>query len=281
MSRWSDGVRAGVLVGAAVLFAVPLVASAVFGFSSAGAVTAEPLLDAVASPEFWPDALASLLLAVLTTLAVLVLLVPTLFWLHLRAPRLLGLTEALSVLPLVVPAVALVNGVNLAFRATVPGFLVSLYSLVPFYVVLVMPLVYRALDGGFRAVDLPTLVNASTSLGAGPFRTFFAVVLPNLRQAVVNAALLTTALVLGEFALATLLLHDTYPVFLAQIGQDSPRAAAALAVLTLVGTWALLAGFTRLAGRRPGAHHDRSAPAFRTATTPAPVPTPALERTTS
>ena len=147
-------------------------------------------------------------------------------------------------IPFVVPAVALVNGANLAFRVTVPGFLTSVYSLVPFYVILTLPLVYRALDAGLRAIDLRTLCTASASLGSGPVRTFFSIILPNLRPALLTAALLSFTMVLGEYVLATLLLHSTFPVFLVQIGQDRPRAAAGLSLITIVGTWLVLLALT-------------------------------------
>ena len=254
------------LVTAGVLFAVPLVASASFGFTLPDqGFTLDAVRDAVADSGFSQQILQSLILAVLTTVASFALLIPTLVWLHLHARRWLSLAEALSVIPFVVPAVALVNGANLAFRLTVPGFLTSVYSLVPFYVILTMPFVYRALDAGLRAIDLRTLCTASASLGASPMRTFFSIILPNLRPALLTAALLSFTMVLGEFVLATLLLHSTFPVFLVQIGQDRPRAAAALSLITIVGTWALLSAMT---GRGLARRRRRAAPAVA-----APLPT--------
>lgn len=242
----ADVVRVIVLLSVLMFFAVPLVASGMFGFSlpDVGA-TNDPLRRALSGNDLWVPLRTSLLLAVMTTIGSLVLLVPTLLWLHLRVPRALPVTEALSVLPYVVPAVALVTGANAAFQATVPGFLTSQYSLIPFYVVITMPLVYRAIDNGLRALDVSTLVSASTSLGAGFIRTFISVILPNMRPALLTAAMLSITLVVGEFVLATLLLHHTYPVLLAQLGQDNPRAAAALAVITILGTWFLLAIVTK------------------------------------
>ncbi|WP_104126209.1 ABC transporter permease [Cryobacterium sp. Y57] len=234
-----------VLVTAGLLFAVPLVASASFGFTlPEQGLSLEPIRDAVADSGFAPQVLQSLTLALLTIVASFALLIPTLVWLHLRARRWLPLAEALSVIPFVVPAVALVNGANLAFRVTTPGFLTSVYSLVPFYVILTLPLVYRALDAGLRAIDLRTLCMASASLGSGPVRTFFSIILPNLRAALLTAALLSFTMVLGEYVLATLLLHSTFPVFLVQIGQDRPRAAAGLSLITIVGTWLVLSALT-------------------------------------
>ena len=234
-----------VLVATGLLFAVPLVASASFGFTLPNeGFTLEAVGDAVSGSDFAPQVAQSLALAALTTAASFALLIPTLVWLHLHAQRWLSLAEALSVIPFVVPAVALVNGANLAFRLTIPGFLTSVYSLVPFYVILTLPLVYRALDAGLRAIDLRTLCTASASLGAGAIRTFFSIILPNLRPALLTAALLSFTMVLGEFVLATLLLHSTFPVFLVQIGQDHPRAAAGLSLITIVGTWLLLSALT-------------------------------------
>jgi len=262
MSRASTGSRSIVqilvLATAGVLFALPLIAAASFGFTlPEQGFTLQPLLEAVADSGFAAQVLQSLILALLTTVASFALLIPTLVWLHLRAPRWLPLAEALSVIPFVVPAVALVNGANLAFRLTVPGFITSVYSLVPFYVILTMPLVYRALDAGMRSFPLRTLYTAATSLGSGPVRTLFSIILPNLRAALVTAALLCFTLVLGEYVLATLLLHSTFPVFLVQIGQDHPRAAAALSVITILCTWLLLSAFSGrgLARRRRAAAH--------------------------
>jgi putative spermidine/putrescine transport system permease protein len=259
-----------VLVSAGLLFAVPLVASASFGFTLPDrGFTFDALGEALEDSGFAPQVLQSLALAALTTAASFALLIPTLVWLHLHARRWLLLAEALSVIPFVVPAVALVNGANLAFRLTVPGFLTSVYSLVPFYIILTLPLVYRALDAGLRAIDLRTLCTASASLGSGAVRTFFSIILPNLRPALLTAALLSFTMVLGEFVLATLLLHSTFPVFLVQIGQDHPRAAAALSLITIVGTWLLLSA---LSGR--GLTRRRRAPRAPAATSvAAPVAT--------
>lgn len=247
----ADIARIAILVVTLVFFFAPLVSSAVFGFSLPGiGATTEPLTGAVAQVDFWTPLRQSLLLAVLTTLASFALLVPTLLLLHLRLPRWLPIAEGLSVLPYVVPVVALVTGANTVFRAIFPAFLTSIYSLIPFYVIVTMPLVYRALDNGLRALDVRTLVSASTSLGAGPVRTVVSVIVPNMRPALLTAALLSATLVVGEFVLAQLLLHNTYPVLLNQLGQDAPRAAAALAVLTILGTWILLSAGSRV--RVPG-----------------------------
>jgi putative spermidine/putrescine transport system permease protein len=230
-----------VLIIAMALFFTPIAASAWFGFTLPGkGFTTGSLVLALASADFAPQLLLTLQLAVLSTIASLMLMVQTLLWLHLKRPRLLRIAEWLSVLPYVVPAIALVGGASLFFRATIPGFLVSPYSLVPFYVILSLPLVYRTLDAGIRAIDVHTLFDASTSLGATAAQTVLRVLLPNLRPAVLAASLLCGVISLGEYALAALLLHNTFPVFLLAIGTSSPHAAAALSFIVIIATWLLL-----------------------------------------
>ena len=75
--------------------------------------------------------------------------------------------------------------------------------------ILALPYAYRALASGLDALDAVTLSEAARSLGASWFTVMFRVIAPNMRQAILNAVLLTGALVLGEFTIAYLLLFNT------------------------------------------------------------------------
>src|SRR5699024_8796772 len=169
-----------VFIIARVLFFSPWAASAFFGFSR----LVEGFSFVLLLPAFY-NLLAccalqdTLLLAVATTVVMLILLVPTIVYLNLNSPKLAKAAETLSVLPIVIPAVALVSGVSEFYRAVAPGFLISLWSLVPLYVIIAMPLCYRAIDAGVKALDLRTLFSASSSLGASNLQTLIRVVIPN------------------------------------------------------------------------------------------------------
>ena len=233
--------RIVILILALVLYFTPLVSAAIFGFTLPGkGFTFGAVVPALSETGFWSGVITTIELAILTSVLSLALLLPTLIWLHLRSPRLLAIAEGLSLIPFVVPAVALVSGANLFFRAVAPSFLVSVYSLVPFYVVLALPLVFRALDAGIRAIDVRTLMDAAASVGAGGFRSIVQIIQPNLRSAILSATLLSSAFVIGEYALASLLLHSTFPVLVVVAGQTEPRAAAALSFIAIVGTWLLM-----------------------------------------
>jgi putative spermidine/putrescine transport system permease protein len=126
----------------------------------------------------------------------------------------------------------------------VPWFLASVYSLVPFYALWAMPFTYRALDAGLRAINAKTLYEAARVSGASLLVVIFRVLLPNMRASITAAAALTTALVLGEFAFASLLLKNTLPTYLVVYQGSDPRGGLALALVVLVLTalvvWVLI-----------------------------------------
>lgn len=234
-----------ILIVSLIFFLLPWISAAAFGFSRPDeGFTFGPLIESVSDPKAIPAIRDTLLLTVSSTLLMLVLLVPTIIFLNMKAPQLAKFAEVLSVLPLVIPAVALVSGVSEFYRALAPAFLNSLWSLVPLYVILAMPLCYRAIDAGVKSLDLRTMFAASASLGANTWTTLIRVILPNLRVAMLSAALLSIAMCLGEFAMASLLLHYTFPVFLVEIGGSQPRGIAALSFITLLITWLLLAAIS-------------------------------------
>ena len=199
-------------------------------------------------------------LAVITTLVVLVLLVPTVIWVRLRVRWMTRLIEALCLLPLTIPAIVLVVGLAPIYRVIRQQFSLSALQLFWVYVILALPYAYRSLAAGLEGVDVKTLSEAARSLGAGWTTVIWRVIVPNMRQGVLNAMLLTGALVLGEFTIAYLLLYTNLQVTLFAVSRGTPNAG----VLFSTSSAALLFAFVLLlilsyAGRRrSGRQSERS-----------------------
>jgi putative spermidine/putrescine transport system permease protein len=202
-----------------------------------------------ADPQFRSSLLLSLQLAGETMLISLALMVPTVYLVHLRLPRARPMMEMIAVLPFVVPPVALVVGLSGVFRAA-PWLLASPQILALVYVVLALPFTYRSLDAGMRSIDVRTLTEAAHSVGSPGWRTLLQVILPNLRSAMLSAAFLTFAIVMGEYTISSLLLFSTFAVYIYYIGNTTAQPAAALAVISLVLTWGAMIGLFLLSGRR-------------------------------
>ncbi|HXW88168.1 MAG TPA: ABC transporter permease subunit [Streptosporangiaceae bacterium] len=222
--------RWAILLIAAAYFLIPLYAALRFaGFRAFTQVTSYP--------SFGSAFLLSLRLALIATVLTLVLMVPTSVYVYLRLPRLRRLMEAITIMPIVFPPIVLIIGV----LKIAPGFLLATPNLLGLeYVVLAMPFAYRSLDAGLRSFDVRTLVEASNSLGAGWPTTLWRVVIPNLRTAMLSATVLTVALVLGEYTMASLDNFQTFPVWIVNFEQNSGPVSVAASLLALFVTWLLL-----------------------------------------
>jgi putative spermidine/putrescine transport system permease protein len=239
-----------VLVVVGIYFVVPLVAAFEFATETDGGGFSFEVFAGIGGQEGFLDAfLLSLRLALVTTVITMVLMVPTSIYVALRLPRVQRLLEGITILPIVIPPVILIVGVLDVAPGSLKG---TPYLLALEYAVLAMPFAYRSLDSGLRALPLKTLVEASRSLGAGWFATMFRVLLPNLRSAVLSATILTIALVLGEYTMASLDQYETFPVWVVVFDQTNARVSVAVSLLALIGTWVLLILISLIDRRRGG-----------------------------
>jgi putative spermidine/putrescine transport system permease protein len=258
LTRWV------VLLVFGLFFAIPI--GALVEFS-----TRETTLSGPRTLGYWrqigqyPDLLAairaSLELALITSVFALVLLVPTMVWVRLRLPKLARTVEFLCLLPLTIPAIVLVVGwapIYLWINYFTPAqYQTSPLALVFAYIILVLPYMYRSLDAGLQAIDVPTLTEAARSLGAGWFTVMLRVITPNIRAAVLNSSLLAVSLVLGEFTVASLLNYVNVQVAMNNIQQANAGVSMAVASASLLAVFILLVGLSFVGRRRRGGSvHD-------------------------
>ncbi|MFZ0170060.1 MAG: ABC transporter permease subunit [Acidimicrobiales bacterium] len=229
------------LVLAAIFFLLPIYS--VVRFSLEGILPGQGIFHwyqtVFDDPNFRSSFWLSVQISLETVAVSLVLMVPTVFWIHLRLPRLRPVMDLITILPFVVPPIVLIVGLApyiekfswLAVRPEVLAFI---------YVVFALPFLYRALDGGLRAIDLKTLVEAAESLGSSIPGTLFRVILPNLRAAIIGGSLLTVAICMGEYTVASLLGFFTFPNYTYEIGTSTAYEGVALTFISFILVWAMM-----------------------------------------
>jgi putative spermidine/putrescine transport system permease protein len=77
-------------------------------------------------------------------------------------------------------------------------------------------------------------------------------VMPNITSAMLNAGVLSVALVLGEFTIANLLNYPNMAYMVNQVGQSDPGIAVAASAGSLLFVFVLLLGLSFVGGRRRG-----------------------------
>lgn len=243
--------RTIILLVLGVYFVLPLIAMAEFSTRGReGSRSLESWTSIVDDDGLMEALVNSLLLSVTSAVLMLVLLVPTMAWIRLRLPQLQRLVEFLCLLPLAIPAIVLVVGMAPLY-AWVNYFLGdSPLTLTFAYTILVLPFAYRAVDAGLSAIDLKTLAEAARSLGASWFTVLWKVVVPNIRVALIGASLLSVALVLGEFTIASLLNFDTLQVQVNLLGKRNAGVSIAVSLLCLIFAFVLLFALSYVGQRR-------------------------------
>lgn len=245
--------RAALWVLFGLFFLFPLYAMADFSTRNliAGGRTWQAWANLFADEALYRAIVVSLLLAVFTVLAMLVLLVPTMIWVRLRAPWAKGLVEFLCLLPLTIPALVIVVGLRNVYLWVTYFLGESALTLTFVYVIVVLPFAYRAIDAALSAIDLRTLSEAARSLGAGWGSTIVRVVVPNIWSGILSAAFISIAVVLGEFTIASLSGYETLQVQIVLIGKsDGPTSVAASLATLLFGFVLLLVLSVLTRGRR-------------------------------
>src|SRR5207248_3700425 len=227
--------RTVVFVAAAVFFLVPIGAMVEFSTrGNSGQRTLEYWKEILAYPDMVQAIVASLELAAITAVVMLVLLVPTMVWVRLKLPGLSRIVEFVCLLPLTIPAIVLVVGLYPMYLWMGINLSDSILTLSFAYVVLVLPYSYRALDAGLSAIDVKTLSEAARSLGAGWLTVMTRVIAPNISNAILNACLLSVSLVLGEYTIALNLSYNNLQVEIAQLGRTDAAVSIAVAVASLL-----------------------------------------------
>ena len=157
----------------------------------------------------WQAIGLSIRLAFVVVLILLVGGVPLAWWLTFRRKRWTFLLEAVVALPLVLPPTVLGFYVLIAMGPRSPlgraweamtghGLAFTFEGLVLASLLYSLPFVVQPIATSFAQLD-PTLLEASATLGASPWRTFAAITLPLALDGLLSGAVLGFAHTLGEF----------------------------------------------------------------------------------
>ncbi len=158
----------------------------------------------------------------------------------LAFPRLRRVFEFVALLPISIPAIVLVVGLTPIYLQIGRTLGTGAWTLAFAYGILVLPFAYRSIQASIDAIDITTLSEAARTLGAGWGSVLLRVIVPNLRQGLLAAALISVAVVLGEFTIASLLNRQTLQTALVVVNKQDGYVAAIFTLLALAFAFVLL-----------------------------------------
>ena len=179
----------------------------------------------------------SLVLVIVTLMIEFIIIIPALVLIHVRFPHVARLMHSLMLLPIAIPAIILVVG-----YAPIYSFLSlhvdsGTWTLALAYGIIAMPFVYTTIESDLRGINALTLTQAAESLGAGWGRILISVIAPCLRRSIIASTLITTAIVLGEFTIASLLNRQTLQTDLIVISQSDVYFSVIVTLIVLILTF--------------------------------------------
>jgi putative spermidine/putrescine transport system permease protein len=196
----------------------------------------------------------SLYIALACLAATLVLGVPAAYALARRQSRLNQVFEELLVLPVAVPGLATALALIL-YYGELRGFRQSWGFILVGHVLFTLPFMVRSVLAVMSAIDLRTLDEAASSLGAPFAHRFLAVAVPNAMPGILAGGLMVVTLSIGEFNITWMLhtpLTKTLPVGLADsYASMRLEIASAYTIVFFVMIVPLLAAMQWLSTKRP------------------------------
>ncbi|WP_316850633.1 molybdate ABC transporter permease subunit [Pedobacter agri] len=157
----------------------------------------------------------SMKLALITTIFLLILGIPIAYWLSRKQSILKLVTEAMITMPLVLPPSVLGFYLLLAFSPNNAfgkwlqlhfnlQLVFSFKGLILASIIYSLPFMISPIKAAFS--HLPqSIAEASYVMGKSKTKTFFAVLLPNIKPSIYTAAVLTFAHTLGEFGVVLMI----------------------------------------------------------------------------
>jgi iron(III) transport system permease protein len=203
-------------------------------------------------------AINSLFLAGSAALLLPALALPLGLFIAWRGSRLMRFAGLLAELPYALPGVVLAIACILVFIRPLPILGVSLYNtiwiMLVAYLARFLTLALRTVTAGYRQLDR-VMEEAAQMAGAGFLRRLEGILAPLLAPSAIAGAILVFLTALNELTLSILLWssgHETLGIVVFSLEQGGDNlSAAALAVLTVAATIALMLLAGRLARRLP------------------------------
>lgn len=191
----------------------------------------------------------SLQIALLSTTIALIIGIPAAYALNRHRIQLPGWLSTLFILPVLVPELVLGFSLlkNLAVQFNSPIYLSLLFG----HALIVLPYVVRVISASLASFDF-SIEEAAISLGSPPLKTFFTILLPNVRSGVIAAFILAFITSINDVSISIFLTGpglSTLPIqLLAHMEQFFDPTVASVSVLLMLLTVAVMAVVERTLG---------------------------------
>ncbi|PKM49904.1 MAG: spermidine/putrescine ABC transporter [Firmicutes bacterium HGW-Firmicutes-7] len=161
------------------------------------------------------------------------------------APQYDKYIQVLSTIPYALQGVIIAISVLSLYADAPAPFSNRMVMLTGTYCILILPYMYQGIKNSLNTVNAPRLIEAAQMLGASRIYAFFAVIVPNILSGITVSALLSAAIIFGDFVIVNIIggnYFETSQVYLYKAMFKSGQLTSAIGVVLFVITLLLSAG---------------------------------------
>ncbi len=161
--------------------------------------------------ELLQSVLASFIIAIISTIVALIIGIPAAYAMHKYSFKGKKLIDRIVLMPITLPGI--VTGVAMLSFFPFLGVKISLTAVAFGHITFLCAIVVTQMLARFKRLD-PFLEQAAYDLGATPTATFFKVILPNIKTAIIGCVLLCLVLSMDEIPVTFFLIagNNTLPL---------------------------------------------------------------------
>ena len=188
---------------------------------------------------FWSTVGRTVIIALLPTGLSLLVVLLAMYVITVYEPRLDRIIQVIATLPYALQGVIIAISV-LSLYANAPApFSNRILLLTGTYMIITLPYMYRGIRNSLLAIQATRLIEAAQLLGASRFRSFFAVVVPNMASGLIVSTLLSIALIFGDFVIVNIIggnYFETAQMYILKVMYKSGQEFSAIGIVLFAVT---------------------------------------------
>lgn len=202
-------------------------------------------IQVISSPIFLMALVRTIIMAVLPIFLCTIVILLAMYVVIVYLPKLDPIIQILCTIPYALQGVIIAISVLSLYADAPEPFSNRLLMLTGTYCILILPYMYQGIRNSLHAVNANGLMEAAQILGAGRLYSFFAVIVPNILSGVTISALLSAAIIFGDFVVVNIIggnYYVTAQIFLYKSMFQSGQLTSAVSIVLFTVTLLLAAG---------------------------------------
>lgn len=196
--------------------------------------------------------LRSIVISIIPILLVTACLLLVMYVTVVYLPRLDRYVQMVCTIPYAIQGVILAISILGLYADAPEPFSNRILMLTAAYSVIVLPYMYQGMKNSLQAINAIRLIEAAQMLGTSRFYAFFRLVVPNILPGITISAMLSMAMIFGDFVVVNIVggsYYETAQIYLQRMMFQSGQATSAVIMLLFLAAFLITAGVWYLQGK--------------------------------